>query len=256
MVAALCVLAIGTGVTSCSSTVESGSTGTDISSASAAPNDAGQPADAPSSSAATGATDDTVTDGAPSGSSGGAQRMTTEPVPNSSTQSPTPPAGPLLPGGTAGTTALESAGLLTDGGRLSLGGIASSGTERIAGSQALTSALCSFVFGAPADVATIARLPGDLVLAASSGARRDTGLPGSITLTCVFQSGGTPLLVLQVGDGPPVDPDLPGRPIIVGIGGIQAVLSYSPANARPMIDSRLARDWLSAAINRVATSTG
>lgn len=93
----------------------------------------------------------------------------------------------------------------------------------------------------------------------SSGATGATSVTASadaaepILIACVYRSDGAPVLVLQIGDGPPIDPDLPGSPIIVdGSDGLHAVLSYSPHHQGAAIAPTVARDWLSFVIGRVA----
>ncbi len=70
-------------------------------------------------------------------------------------------------------------------------------------------------------------------------------------IACVYRADGAPVLALQVGDGPPVDPDLPGQPTIVDADGLHAVLSYSPDHIGATIDRATARAWLTAVIGRV-----
>lgn len=189
-----------------------------------------------------------------------------------------------LPGGTAPTAALAEAGYLR-GERVALdalreaaatGSFADSpgdsgeGAALPAGAPATD--LCDYLFGTATEVAALTRLAGTIHLAAPSGPRLtaddtsdsdDGTLPG-LLIVCVYADDDGAQLVLQVSDGPPIDPDLPGQPIIVTGGSspasgpatgteLEAVISYNPDRTAPRIDSRTARDWLTAALGRVTT---
>jgi hypothetical protein len=194
-------------------------------------------------------------------------------TPTTTTSSPTA----LLPGGGGDVGALAAAGDFTDDGRIDLHGTTDSGASAHSPDSA---ELCAFLFGTPGEIAEITRLPSDLALDPISGRHAEetsgsstdgsTGsTDGSVSsadgpdartadttvIACVYQSGGAPIVALQVGDGPPVDPDLPGRPIIVDSGELHAVLSYSPDHIGPTIDVARARDWLTHALARVAPSS-
>lgn len=195
------------------------------------------------------------------------------------TPATTSPAASGLPGGAGDRAALAAAGDLGDDGRIALYGRDTSEAE--GSTETGDSAdLCAFLFGTPAEIAEIARLADDLALDPISGrhdavAEADSAdgaatdpagdadsdgpdpAAGATVIACVYQAGDTPMLALQVGDGPPIDPDLPGRPIIVDADGLHAVLSYSPDHIGPVIDPAKARNWLTEALGRVApTDTG
>jgi hypothetical protein len=88
--------------------------------------------------------------------------------------------------------------------------------------------------------------------APGSTAARSSGSRDATVIACVYQTDGQPVLALQVGDGPPVDPGLPGSPIIVNSGGLHAVLSYRPDHIGPTINRATARTWLTETLARVA----
>lgn len=196
-------------------------------------------------------------------SSAGDEPAETTPVlPPSTTQASI--TGPNLPGGSRGADALAAAGDLTGDGRVELRRPSGAGEPTDTGAD-----LCDFLFGSPADIADITRLTGDLTLDPISGRHRSGADPVSAATTgtddmgepdaaqtaviaCVYRAGGAPVLALQVGDGPPVDPDLPGQPTIVDADGLHAVLSYSPDHIGATIDPATARAWLTAVIGRVA----
>lgn len=195
--------------------------------------------------------------------------MTPSPSPPATTSHSAPPG---LPGGSGDRAALAAAGELTGDGRIQL-----RRPTDVADAPGSGTDLCGFLFGSPGEIADITELTGDLTLDPISGrhftsvAGAQTGdAPASATVTagpddtdaepavviaCVYRSAGAPVLALQVGDGPPIDPDLPGHPIIVDSGGLHAALSYSPDHAGPGIDPDTARAWLTAAIARVAPAT-
>lgn len=201
---------------------------------------------------------------AASTSGGSANGASTQMTPPSSPATTTPATPTGLPGGSGDTAALAAAGELTEAGLVDLHG----GPGPSKGEPA---DLCGFLFGTPEQVATVTRLPDDLALDAISGRHRTDGptAAGSsestgaaepaTVIACVYASRGTPVLALQVGDGPPVDSNLPGHPIIVDSDGLHAVLSYSPDHIGPGIEPATARAWLTATIARVApagTGTG
>lgn len=200
--------------------------------------------------------------------------------------------GAALPGGTGDIAALVAAGDLVGDGLIDLRGQGIPKDGGLA-NPAATANLCGYLFGAPGQVAETARLTGDITLDPISGRHASGSAVGStsalttepgtgtgttastgtgtaeatdtrtmatpasaaapVLIACVYRSDGAPVLVLQIGNGPPIDPDLPGKPIIVdGTGGLQAVLSYSPQHQGATIAPATARDWLSAAIGRVA----
>ncbi len=169
-----------------------------------------------------------------------------------------------LPGGAGDLAGLAASGDLTDDGRIDLHGRL--GPEESA-DQPDADDLCAFLFGAPDEIGEITRLSSDLTLDPISGrhpaAGTEVDTPGSTAagpsgthdatvIACVYQADDQPVLALQVGDGPPVDPGLPGRPIIVNAGGLHAVLSYRPDHIGPTIDRATARAWLTEALARVA----
>lgn len=180
---------------------------------------------------------------------------------------PTTTANPL-PGGT--TPAADLAAYL-DGGRISLPAVRAAAetgafehddaAEGVATEADQVAAdLCAYLFGTAEEVSEITRLPGAIHLGPLSGPHltdSDDDAEQALVIACVYADDAGPQVVLQVGDGPPVDPDLPGRPIIVtgdagsAAGEVQAVLSYAPDHTAPGIDARLARDWLTAVLGRV-----
>lgn len=189
------------------------------------------------------------------------------------------PAPPATPGGTGNIAALVASGDLASGGKIDLYGQGTT-ADGEAPDPAATANLCHYLFGSTNEVAEAARLSGRITLDPISGRHpadgasdvgADAGTAAGATPTsavsdssstvdaaapiliaCVYRSDGAPVLALQVGDGPPVDPNLPGSPIIVDGDGLHAVLSYSPDHHGTTIAPAKAREWLAAVIDRVA----
>lgn len=145
------------------------------------------------------------------------------------------------PGGVAGQVDLVRNGWLDGTDRLML--------RRDIAEQAATDGptLCSFVFGTVPEIAGLTQLPTDATLDEISGVIISDE---ALLLACVYDVGSTPALVLQIGVGPDIDPDLPGRPVIVREGSLQAVFSYAPGRSGLSADT--ARQWLTQAAARVA----
>lgn len=142
-----------------------------------------------------------------------------------------------LPGGIVGRNKL--ADQLDAAGRLILDRISAAGGAP---------QLCSYLFGTPVQVADVALLPGEVTLdrISSTKVTDDAAL-----VACVYSSDAAPMLALQVGVGPPIDADLPGEPIIVTSGRVQAVLSYAPGRTGTRIAAATARLWLTEVTGRV-----
>lgn len=174
---------------------------------------------------------------------------------------------PAMPGGSGDTAALATAGDLTADGLVALH-VDSRGAGTVGTAQTDSGALCQYLFGTPLEIAEITRLPADLSLdpisgrhtAADSGTESDPAADAQPTeaavIACVYSTGLGRVLVLQVGDGPPIDPDLPGKPIIVDSGTLQAVVSYSPEHVGPTVEAATARAWLTATLGRVSPMVG
>lgn len=164
---------------------------------------------------------------------------------------------------------LAAAGLLDGDGQVDLHAAANSSSAQ----RAEISDICEFLFGEPEDISRVTRLKGQASLdpmsafwaeasdpaapAAESSTESESApdTAASTTLACVYALDGVPVLVLQVGDGPPVDPDLPGDPTIVSARGLQAVLSYSPDHVGPRINAAQGRLWLNSALARLTPTT-
>lgn len=193
---------------------------------------------------------------------------TTSSSPSTTTTSPSTTTS-ALPGGTGPTVALAEAGYLR-GGRIVLDALREAATAQdddtdTAGQPATD--LCHYLFGTAEEVAALTRLSGAIHLAPPSGPHLTTDTyqqageaVNALIIACVYADDSGAQVVLQVSEGPPVDADLPGQPIIVTGDSapedttgseVQAVISYRPDRTGPRIDRSTARDWLTAALGRV-----
>lgn len=141
------------------------------------------------------------------------------------------------PGGITGAAALRTAGVLGDDGRVVLGSLDAADPP--------LDALCAYVFGTAPEVGQAGRLAPGVELAATSGLRAEDD---QVNVLCLYRVDGHPALALQITTGPPVDRSLPGTPIVVADGGVQAVLSYAPDFDGPRITRQDARAWLGHAV--------
>lgn len=186
--------------------------------------------------------DGTVTEAtsvADTGETGATSTGSSATQPTETTPSTTTSTDPPLPGGVAGRPQLTT--WLDGAGRLILD------RER-AGQDGGADPLCAYLFGTPAEVAALALLSGEVALDPISGAKITED---AVLIACVYSSDGAAALVLQVSSGAPIDPDLPGHPLIVTADQVQAVLSYAPGRAGAGIAAVTARRWLAEAAARV-----
>lgn len=142
------------------------------------------------------------------------------------------------PGGRSGREVLTAQHRLDPQGRLRFG---TSGVT----DPATGAALCGYLFGTPDQVKGMTILPGRVTLDTFSGFQYDAD--GS-TFECAYDVDGEPMLEMQVTDRH-LDPNSPGRPVIVTHAGLQASLSYRPDYTGSRLSHHLAQQWLLQAVS-------
>lgn len=145
------------------------------------------------------------------------------------------------PGGRSGRKVLAARHLLDSTGRLRFG------TSSVK-DPTTSRAFCDYLFGTPRQVKRLTLLPGAVTLDSFSGFLYH---PTGSTFECAYDVDDEPMLELLVTDGPALDPDSPGRPIIVSHAGLQASLSYRPDYDGSRLAEHLAKAWLTQAVSLV-----
>ena len=149
-----------------------------------------------------------------------------------------------LPGGTAGRDELAD-GWLDGAGRLYYGEAAPSETKQ--------RALCSYLFGTPAQVARVARLRGTVTLAPRSG----YGSLGSngIGFQCGYAVDGTTTFSLVVWSKKLEGSRTAAHLVETEVGGGRwGYSAYAPAYSGPAVPAATAKRWLTQAGTRVKGS--
>lgn len=149
-----------------------------------------------------------------------------------------------VPGGTAGTERLE--GWLDGSGKVLFG-------ESASKDPAVQRALCDYLFGAPDQVGSAARLAGTVKLADDSGyeVRGSSGTG----FRCVYGADGESELGLSVWSEPPLNSAKEFHLVSVTLPtGLYASSRYRAGREGPVMPDEQARRWMTAAGNRVAAA--